>query len=162
MPSCGYFSNSTPLHAGTQTLTCQRTKTARSSVLFFKICSYQCSSSVPFPLRFPLFSSIPLCLVQWRGEDGGRDGGWEEEREGGCVCGGGAFENSSSNGGVVVIQGVIQGDNEKTDKSTLISMWLIPSSAPPFFPACLLLSLPLPLPSSLSFFSHFPLVSPYL
>lgn len=39
-----------------------------------------------------------------------------------CVCGEGAFENSSSNGGVVVIQGVIQGDNEKTDKSTLISM----------------------------------------
>lgn len=48
------------------------------SVFVFTICS-------------PLFPSIPLCLAQWRGEDGGTgDGGCA------CLCAGGAFEHSSS------------------------------------------------------------------
>lgn len=39
-----------------------------------------------------------------------------------CVCVQGVRTFLQHRGGVVVIQGVIQGDNEKTDKSTLISM----------------------------------------
>lgn len=88
-----------------------------------------------FTICFPLFSSIPLCLVQWRREDGRREARREgKRREGGvclCACWGCVWKFLRHSGGVVVIQGVIQGDNEKTDKSTLISMWLIPSSAPP-------------------------------
>lgn len=45
---------------------------------------------------FPLSLYPPLCLAQWRGEDGGNGGGREEDVFGVCVCVGGAFENSPS------------------------------------------------------------------
>lgn len=121
-----------------------QTNTTGSSVL---ICS-----SLHVHLHFhhhllPRFPSIPLCLVQWRGEDGR-----EQLRKGRvclCACCGCIWKFLRHSGGVVVIQGVIQGDNEKTDKSTLILMWLIPSSAPPFLPASCSLSPTPPLSFSL-------------
>lgn len=109
-----------------------------------------------FPICFaPLFLYHSLCLFskeermeRWR-EDG---------RVGECVCvflcvcvGVCIWKFLQHSGSVVVIQGVIQGDNEKTDKSTLILMWLIPTSAPPSYHPQLLH------PHRSLFFSHSPL-----
>lgn len=107
--------------------------------LFISVFVFSC-----FTICFSLFFSIPLCLAQWRGEDRGTGGGRTR------VCAGGAFEHSSS------IATVLWWSREwyreiMKRRTKALSMWLIPSCAPPFFPACLSLSPALPLSSSLSF-----------
>ena len=154
----------THTHANARTKKTQLSSRVDPPFYLFNLFISQCSSSVPPPFASPSSPSIPLCLAQWRGEDGGTEGG-RSVCVCVCVCRGGAFENSSSIAVVLWWSREWYREIMKRRTKALSSRcdWypplLLPSSQPASLPLSPLFPSPLHLSLSLSL-SLFPLISP--
>ena len=152
----------THTHANARTKKTQLSSRVDPPFYLFNLFISQCSSSVPPPFASPSSPSIPLCLAQWRGEDGGTEGG-RSVCVCVCVCRGGAFENSSSIAVVLWWSREWYREIMKRRTKALSSRcdWypplLLPSSQPASLPLSALFPSPLHLSLSLSLsFPSFP------